>query len=95
MNTGTVPKKNRTLHKVLNFILLFLNASLAFGICSIYSFETLLPYKKIILIAPALILTVFMIIKEFKVKQLIRKLYINAGILAGFILIVFTWVSIW
>lgn len=95
MNTDTMPNKNRTLHKVLNFMLLFLNSSLAFGICSIYSFETLLPYKKIILIIPALILVIFMIIKEFKIKQLIRKLYINTGILAGFILIVFAWVSIW
>ncbi len=75
MNTDAIPKKNSTFHKVINGILLFLNASLALGICSTYSFEMLLPYKKIILIIPALILTAVMIIKEFKVKTLPKKCF--------------------
>ncbi len=95
MNTDTMPEKPRALYKVINIFLIILNSIFAFGICSTYSFDTLLFYKKVILIVPAVLLTAFMIIKEFIVKHLIKKMYLNIFICMGFILIIFCWVSLW
>ena len=95
MNTDAIPQKPRMLYKIVNIILLFLNSSFAFGIFSTYSFETLQIHQKAILIVPAALLTSLMVIKEFKVKPLIRKLFMNTLIFVGFILIIFCWVSLW
>jgi hypothetical protein len=86
VNTDTMPQKPKMFHRVINVILLFLNASIAFGICSTYSFDTLTFYKKVILIVPAILLAAFMIIKEFKVRSLARKMYINMTIYVGLLL---------
>jgi hypothetical protein len=95
VNTDTMCQKPKTFHRVINIIFLFLNASLAFGICTTYSFETLTFYKKVIIIVPAILLAAFMIIKEFKVRTLIRKMYMNMAIFVGFLLIMTCWALIW
>jgi apolipoprotein N-acyltransferase len=95
MNTDITPSKPKTIHKVINVFLLIYNSSIAFGVFSTYSFEDLQFYKKIILIVPALFLTAFMIIKEFKVQPLIKRVYLNLFIFMGFLLIGFCWYSIW
>lgn len=95
MNTDITPSKPKTIHKVINVFLLIYNSSIALGVFSTYSFEDLQFYKKIILIVPALFLTAFMIIKEFKVQPLIKRVYLNLFIFMGFMLIGFCWYSIW
>lgn len=95
MNTDAMPQKHRPLFKFINIILIILNLIFAFTVCSTYSFETLTVYKKIVLIVPAIFLALLMIVKEFKVQALIKKMYINISILVGFILIIFCWYSIW
>lgn len=95
MNTDTISQKPKTFHRVINVIFLFLNASLALGICSTYSFEMLTFYKKVIIIVPAILLAVFMIIKEIKVRTLIRKMFMNIAIFVGFLLIMTCLGLIW
>ena len=57
LNTDHMPQKPRMLYKAINIILLFMNSSFAFGICSTYSFETLQIPQKAIPIVPAVLLT--------------------------------------
>ena len=95
MNTDGMTQKPKTLNKVLNVFLLIINSGIAFGVCSTYSFETLTLSKKIILIIPAASLTAFMIIKEFKVQDLMKRVYLNLSIWVGFILILLCWYAIW
>jgi hypothetical protein len=95
MNTDTAPSKPKTIHKVINIFLLIYNSSIAIGVFSTYSFEDLQFYEKVILIVPALLLTAFMVIKEFKVRPLIKRVYLNLFILMGFMLIGLCWYSVW
>ena len=60
-----------------------------------YSFETIASNKKVYLIVPAVILAAFMIIKEFNVRTLTRKMYINMAIFVGFNLIIVCLGIIW
>jgi hypothetical protein len=95
MNVDAMTQKPRTLHIVLNVFLLIINSGIAFGVCSAYAFETLTFVKKIILIIPAVLLAAFMIIKEFKVQGLLKRVYLNLSIWVGFMLILLCWYAIW
>jgi hypothetical protein len=52
-------------------------------------------YKKVIIIVPAILLAAFMIIKEIKVRTLIRKMFMNMAIFVGFLLIMTCLGLIW
>lgn len=95
MNTANMPLKPKKIHKAINIFLLIINSSISFGVLSTYSFESLQFYKKVILIVPALLLTIFMVIKEFKVQALIKRVYLNLFSWMGFMIILYCWYMIW
>ena len=95
MNTDIMPKNPKMLHRVINIILLFINAFFAIGIFSMYSFETIGTYKKAYLIVSAIALAAFMFIKEIYIRTLIKKMYLNMAIFVGYILIIVCLGLIW
>lgn len=95
MNTDTLPPKPKTHHKVINVLLIIMNLWSGIGICSMYSSEIFSLHQEIILIVPAVLLIFFMIVKEIRVRPLIKRLYYNLSILGGFVLITIGWAFMW
>lgn len=84
MSTDVVPSKPKTLHKVINIFLLFTNASYIFGMISVSQFPDFQFHERVIIAVSTLLLAIFMVAKEFKVKPLLKRIYLNLLIFGAF-----------
>ena len=87
MGKEDVSSKPKTLHKVINVALILINVNGALVMFSVYSFDEFQYYERLIILISSLMLTAFMIIKEFKVKPLLKRIYFNFAIWMGFMAI--------
>jgi hypothetical protein len=49
----------------------------------------------VVIVLAALLLTVFMVVKEFKVKLILKRVYLNLVIYTGFLVIFFYVYKVW
>jgi uncharacterized membrane protein len=78
MNQDAVLRQPKLLHKILNvfFILAIINGSLSISFF-IYGYSIFSVYEKSIFIVLSTGILVFMTIKELRIKDLLRRLWIN------------------
>jgi hypothetical protein len=95
MSTDVMPSKPKMLHKAINIFLIIVDVNYSIGMLSVSQFTGLHFHERTIIIVSALLLTLFMIIKEFKVKPLLKRIYLNLSILAGFFCIHYYVFVVW
>jgi hypothetical protein len=95
MNPETMPQKSSMLKKALNIVLILINLNGAFATYSMSSFDDLQIHERIVIFTGSLLLLLIMIIKEFLVKSLQRRVYFNLFIMLGYILIYIYMYVVW
>jgi hypothetical protein len=95
MSSETMPQKSSTLKKALNIVLILINLNGAFATYSMYSFDDLQIHERLVIIIGCILLLLIMIIKEFLVKPLQKRVYFNLFIMSGYILIYIYMYLVW
>ena len=95
MSTETMPSKPKTRYKVINVLLIIINLNFCFGMFTASSFTGLNFHERAIIVSSTVLLTLFMIIKEFIVKHLLKRIYLNLSIWAAFMCVLYYISVVW
>ena len=95
MSTDTMPSKPKTRYKVINVILIIINLNFCFGMFTAASFTGLNFHERVIIVTSTVLLTLFMIIKEFRIKPLQKRIYLNLFIWAAFMCVLYYISVVW
>lgn len=77
MSIEAMPSKPNTLKKAINIFLIIANMIYTFGLFSVSQFPDFQFHERVIVAVSTLLLALFWIIKEFKVKPLLKRIYLN------------------
>jgi flagellar basal body-associated protein FliL len=95
MSTEAMPTKPKYAQKVINIILIFINVVMSLCAFSVSTFMGFKIHERVVIVLAALLLTVFMVVKEFKVKLILKRVYLNLVIYTGFLVIFFYVYKVW
>jgi hypothetical protein len=95
MSTETMPSKPKMRYKVINIFLIIINLNFCFGMFTAASFTGLIFYERVIIVTSTVLLTLFMIMKEFRVKPLLKRIYMNLFIWASFMSVLYYISVVW
>jgi hypothetical protein len=95
VNTDIMPQKPKMFYRVINVFLIIINLNFCLGMFTAASFTGLNFHERAIIVTSSVLLTLFMIIKEFRVKPLLKRLYLNLSIWAAFMCVLYYISEVW
>jgi hypothetical protein len=85
MSTKAIPVKPKPIQKIINTLLIIINSVMSLCAFSVSTFIGFQIHERVVIVLTALLLTTYMIIKEFKVNLILKRLYLNLGVYVGFL----------
>jgi hypothetical protein len=95
MSTDAIHSKPKTLQKVINVFLIIANVIYTFGLFSVSQFPDFQFHERVIIAVSTLLLALFCVIKEFKVKPLLKRIYLNLLTCLAFVGVGFYIALVW
>lgn len=95
MGIDIMSSKPKALYKIINIFLIIVNVNIGLVTLSVSSFTGFQFHERLIIAIPSLLLTLFVVLKEFKVKPLLKRIYLNLSIWVALMVIAYYIFVVW